>query len=372
MVQYRDNLGSIRRCLLVCVLVGAAVSCAPEKPSTAKLEDGKAGEKIAAKTESSANIEASAVARVNGEAVSLGEFNRRVRELPEFARVRYASVSQQQEWLDSIAQFEVMADVAEKRGLGERPEVYFALKKAMANQLLEDVVREKLSMSDIDEDAIDAYYKAHQSDYQQPQARRVVLIEVATREEAARIRERVAIEMQRAEDSEINAFRRAAAAYSTDRQVGIKGGDIGFVLARSEGKEDADAPVDSERQKRARIAAAITPLERPGEVTPVFALDPGWALATFIEERPASKRSREEAAGEIRQTLYEQRRQTIVADFIASLRKDAKIERFSDVVDSIKPAAEPSAREISEITLRKQPAFGVHKPKESPGVGAQE
>lgn len=345
------------------VLAGVALNCAPEKPSKAKLEGSAKSSKGPERAQDKANIEASAVALVNGKAISLGEFNRRLRELPEFARVRYATVSQQQEWLDSVAQFEVMADVAEKKGMGAHPEVYFSLKRAMAEQLLEDVVREKLSMDDITEEAIDAYYQAHSADFERPEARRVVLIEVATREEAARIRKRVLVEMDRAEDSAINAFRRAAAAYSTDRAVGIKGGDVGFI-SPGETLEvgEGSAAQKSAQEKRARIAEAIAPLEQVAELTPVFALDPGWALATFIEERPAAQTSPDEAAREIRQILYKRQREKIVEGFIATLRQKADIKTFPEVIEQVKTPPEPSARDISEITLRKQAAFGVQKP----------
>lgn len=362
MVQHRHKLSRVSRHLAalgaVGILAGAALSCAPEKPSKAKLEGGVKSSKQPASPQDKASIEASAVAVINGEAISFGEFNRRVRELPEFARVRYATVSQQQEWLDSVAQFEVMADVAEKKGLGAQPEVYWALKRAMAEQLLEDVVREEFSMDDITEEAIEAYYQAHRAEFERPEARRVVLIEVATREEAARIRKRVLVEMDRAEDSAINAFRRAAAAYSTDRAVGIKGGDIGFIPTA----EPFEIDEASAHEKRARIARAIAPLEQIAELTPVFALDPGWALATFIEERPAAQTSRDEAAGDIRQILYKKRREKIVEGFIADLRQEAEVKTFPEVIESLKAPPEPSARDISEITLRKQAAFGVQKP----------
>lgn len=368
MVQERNQL---RRCLGRRAVWGAvgiwalsALGCAPEKPSKAKLEGSAVAAKASESPQDKASIEATAVARVNGEAISLGEFNRRVRELPEFARVRYATVSQQQEWLDSVAQFEVMADVAEKKGLGQRPEVYFALKQAMADQLLEDVVREKLAMDDIDEAAIDAYYQAHQADFEQPEARRVALIEVATREEAAQLHARVLLSMERAEDSAVNAFRRAAAAYSTDREVAQKGGDIGFIATAApqdagEGEGESDA---HSAQKRARIAEAIARLEQPGELSEVFALDPGWGLAIFIEERPAAKTPKDKAAAEIRQILYTQRREKIVQDFIAELRNKADIKTFPEVLEQVKAPPKPAARDISEITLRKQAAFGVQEP----------
>src|SRR5690554_5317637 len=108
MVQERNQL---RRCLGRRAVWGAggiwalsALGCAPEKPSKAELEGSAVAAKASERAQVKASIEATAVALVNGEALSLGEFDRRVRELAEFARVRYATASQQQEWLDSVAQ----------------------------------------------------------------------------------------------------------------------------------------------------------------------------------------------------------------------------------------------------------------------------
>lgn len=330
-----------------------AAGCAPEKPSNARLQ----GPSTQAQTaQLQGNVEQAAVVEVNGEPVTLAQFNRRVAELPEFARVRYATLAQRQEWLTSIAQFEVMADVAEAQGMGARPQVFYALKQAMADQLLEDVVREKLSMRDIDEAQIQEYYQAHIAEFHTPAARRVALIESPTREQAAQLYRRVLTEVEDAQGDEVNAFRRAAAAYSSDRDVANRGGDIGFVvLATADDAQPAQSP------RLASIAEAVAALEHPGEVTPVFALDSGWAVATFIEARDAQTRSLDDAATDIRRRLHQARRQQITEEFIASLRQDARIEHVQTPDDTMSPPAR-RLREPGQIRLHDAPVFGVEDP----------
>lgn len=348
------SLNRTQKMLTAALLLSAlGTGCAPEKPSNARLQ-GPVGQ--AQNAHAQGNVEQTAVVQVNDEEITLAQFNRRVAELPEYARVRYATLAQRQEWLASIAQFEVMADVAEAQGMGAHPQVLFALKRAMADQLLEDVVREKLSMGDIDEARIEEYYEAHRAEFHTPSARRVALIESPTREQAARLYQRVLTEIEHAGGDEVNAFRRAAAAYSMDRDVANRGGDIGFVqLPGQDGAQNAQSP------RLERIAEAIALLERPGEITPVFALDSGWAVATFIEARPAQTRSLDDAATDIRRRLHQARRQQVVDEFIASLRQDARVERFDALVNATRPPAR-RLRDPGQIRLHEAPIFGVEDP----------
>jgi hypothetical protein len=315
--------------------------CAPEKPSEARLRGDldRTGE-AKGNQRPTAEIEKEAVVTVDGEEISLGELNRRLQELPEFARARYSTTEQKQSYLDSVAQFELMADVAEQEGFGDRPEVRYALEAALAGRLVDEVTGEKLSMNDIEDEAIRRYYDSHLDAFRTDEARRVALIEIDSREEAERLREQVLGAMQDASDSPITAFRKQAAQHSVDRAVARKGGDVGFV-------ERADA-ADTEANP---VAEQVFSLEEAGEVTPVFEVDGGFALATFFEERKASVTSPEEASGEIRAKLYEQRKQQIERELIAELRESAQIEVDDEVVEAAEGAPEPSQRRVEDIEV---------------------
>jgi hypothetical protein len=327
--------------VLVCVVPLGAVStgCAPEKPSEARLSgDIDRSDEAAGKKRPSAEIEKEVVVRVDGEEISLGEFNRRLQEMPEFARARFSTTEQKQSYLDSVAQFELMADVAETQGFGERAEVVYALESALADRLVEQVIGQKLSMDDIEDQAIERYYDDHPDEFRTPEGRRVALIRVATRPQAVRLRPQVLEAMDSAEDSAINAFRRQAEQHSTDRVVAKKGGDIGFV-----------APDVVETSDAETIAQQVFALGKIGEVTPVFAVDDGFALATFLERRKASVVSLAEASGEIRAKLYEQRKRQIERDLVAELRQSANIERVAAAMKQAKVSPRPGARRVEDV-----------------------
>lgn len=351
-VQFKRDLGSLASSLLLSAALGSVIlsACAPEKPSNARL---KTPGGVAGAQESGVELEQSPVARVNDELITLGEFNRQVSALPEFARVRYDSAAGKQELLESVVHFEVMAEVARRGGFMEDRGVYFALKEALAAEVIEDIAREKASPAEISQRDIEAYYQAHAEEFRAPLARRVALIEIATREEAAQIRRRVEAEMGRAEDSPIYAFRRAAAAYSADPGATLSGGDIGFITAPGTPNEPAES---AELGRREQIAQVIFELEEPGELSPIFGLDEGWGLAIFMEEREEEVRELEEAAADIRQQIHDERRREAVQAFIAQLKAEAAVEALANgASEGLK--RQRSVQRAEDIRLSPWPVF---------------
>ncbi len=335
----------LRTSLVFAAALALLAGCAPEKPSEKWLRgEADRGQRV----EASAEIEKEPVAVVGGEEISLAEFNRRVQQLPEFARARFATIEKKQEYLNSIVQFEVMADVAEEEGFGTHPAALDAMKTALSEQVLDKIVRERLSMDDIDEEAIAAYYEAHTDEYRTPAARRVAVIEADTAEQAQEVRERI-LAARSEDDDPVIAFRRSAAFWSIDRAVAREGGDVGWVAAPG---------TESERPA---LAKQVYALGEKGEVTQPVEFDAGWALATFFDEREEKVVSLEEASGEIRNKLYEKRRQEIVAEIVAELRQDADIERHTQVAERAKAPPAPTLRRPEDIPLHAEPGFGATK-----------
>jgi parvulin-like peptidyl-prolyl isomerase len=328
--------------LTVAVLVAAAVSCKPEKPSTHWERERVAGDEGAAGT---TELDKQPVLIVDGESISLEQFNRRVNQLAEFVRVRYASIERRQGYLDAMAQFEVLADRAEEQGYGARPEVHLALEEALADHLIERVVRQEGAEGSVDHEAVEAYYKANRETFLQPRARRVALIAADSRDYADALAERVRKDVAGSDQDPLTAFRIAAAAYSLDRSSGADGGDIGFVEA-PEGEPE-----------HAELARAVFELEEPGQITEVIPFDDGFALATFIEERPETLADIDEVSADIRQTLQEQRTARRKREFIDELREQADIETFDEVAGRAQPPEPPGLRRIEQIPVTPEPAF---------------
>src|SRR5690554_1868476 len=170
---------------MVGVVLGGAlmVACAPQKPSA---EDGAPRQERA---EDGAPGQDQVVARVNGEAITRAEFERRIESLAPHARARLQSPEQREDFLKSVVQFEVMADAAEEAGLGDSPHVRHAMREVMVRLMLAEALREQGGGA-IGEEELQAYYDARRADFARP-ARRMVYELVAESEgEARRLRRR--------------------------------------------------------------------------------------------------------------------------------------------------------------------------------------
>src|SRR5690554_3418043 len=169
--------------LALCAAGMLAWGCAPQKPSDA----GDAPEDGAQQSAELGGDEV--VARVNGEAITRAEFERRIEGLAPHARARLQSPEQREDFLKSVVQFEVMADAAEEAGLGDSPHVRHAMREVMVRLMLAEALRERGGGA-IGEEELQAYYDARRADFARP-ARRMVYELVAESEgEARRLRRR--------------------------------------------------------------------------------------------------------------------------------------------------------------------------------------
>lgn len=89
-----------------------------------------------AQVQSESGLSEQPVVVVDGEEISLGELEYRVERLPSYARSRLASVQSRQRHLDALADFELLADEAERKGYGDDPRVVDAVKHGLAQQAL--------------------------------------------------------------------------------------------------------------------------------------------------------------------------------------------------------------------------------------------
>lgn len=101
-------------CLLILIF---SLDCAPNRPDPSNSKyDGSAPVLI-----------------IDGEEISLDEFRRRIKALPEFASSRLSSIEAQRVHLSGVAQFEVLANYAIKTGHTKDPELMKALDNAIFN-----------------------------------------------------------------------------------------------------------------------------------------------------------------------------------------------------------------------------------------------
>ncbi|MGM0556688.1 MAG: peptidyl-prolyl cis-trans isomerase [Myxococcota bacterium] len=320
------------------LLLGTA--CDLQKPSETVLQKGQSpGDR--APVASRGNEEP--VAIVNGEVITHDEFQRRIQQLAPFARARLSSIEQRKKYLDSVVQFEIMADEAEKRGYGDDPAVLQAMKDVMIRKMIQEEVRERVSMSDITEDEVEQYYREHRGEFRKPESRRIALLLVDTQEEAQNIRASLIENQPEAQDQRVLEFRKMAANLTTDREAAREGGDVGWI-------EHPDA-----RPKRIKLSREVFKLEQPGVITEPFRLRDKWALATYFNKRSGSDKKLEDVRESIRETLYADKKKEARDAFIAELQKDARVEKHQDVIESVEAPVDdqtPTLEDIPTVPIR--------------------
>lgn len=300
--------------------------CPPEKPSMQDSRELEIDESAMSVDESEI-----VVARINGEEITLEEFNRRIEGLAPFARVRFQSPERRKDFLNSVAQFEVMADVAEVRGYGDRSEVRHAMKETMMKLLLADALREEGVLREIAEEDLRAHFEANREEFQAGEKRRLVHLvveeEARAQELAARWEERYAGEEDRG-----SYFQRFAFRHSEDRSTGDRFGDLGRF---EEGDEEEWAALAFEAE--------------PGELIGPREVSQGWELLMVVEVTPALEPDFEEVESQVSALLREERRERARREKIAALRNQANVEVFAERARDLEAPKQEAPLRLEEL-----------------------
>lgn len=328
------NMGRVQ---LVGMVIGGVLlaACAPQKPSA---EDDAPRQERA---EEGAPGQDQVVARVNGEAITRAEFERRIESLAPHARARLQSPEQREDFLKSVVQFEVMADAAEEAGLGESPQVRHAMREVMVRLMLAEHLREEGGAA-VGEEELQAYYDANREDFARPARRMVYELVTQTREEAERLRRRFVEEAHPTTEEALGAFAELAGQYSFDRTTGDRSGARGWV--------EAGQPV----------AGADAIFETPvGQASNPYEDERGWVVVFVAEEEPARQPALSEVERELRTRLLEEKKRQLRTELVERLMAEATIEIDDEVLATVEApeAALPMRlRDLPRLPVRDQGA----------------
>lgn len=316
--------------------VAAAAACAPEAPS-----EQVGPEEVSAEQQSRdrSGSGGPVVLAVDGERTTRGEFERQLEEMPDFVRAQFKSADKKREMLAALAQFEAMADIAERRGLGDDPAVLDALEEDLQRRALREAVRDEVPADAISEEAVETYYEEHAETYRTPERRAALVVETESERRAERIREELA-EVSGTVDERVEALRKVASRRSVDPISGRRGGSVGWVRAP-----------DHEEEYPA-IAEAIFDLEEPGGLTDVFRSGDRWYVATWRKREAPQREPLEEVAGEIRAELLEKRRTEARERILREWRENAEIEVPADLAERLDAPEPPRRSRREQIPIR--------------------
>jgi peptidyl-prolyl cis-trans isomerase C len=260
---------------------------------------------------------AQVVARIDGEAITVDDVQRKLSALDAYSRARYSAPEQKKKFLESLVRFEVLAREAQSRGYDKDPVVQQALKNQMIAQFLQKEVDAKLRPEDFSEAEVDRYYREHPEEFRQPEQVRVSQIFTAGRPRAEQAAAEARALTGRSSVEEEKLFRDLVGRYSEDEDSKSRGGDLTF-FDRATGL-----------YPKAVVEAAFA-LKEIGEVSGPVHSERGYHVLLLTQRRPGFTRPREDAGREIRRQLAKERRARKMEEMVTEMRQRLKVQIFED------------------------------------------
>lgn len=257
------------------------------------------------------------LAQIDDTVITVSEFQERINSQSPYVRARYTSLEHKREFLDNLVKFEILAGEARRKGLDRDPEVVRTMKQVMIQKLLKQEF-ERVRIEDIKDEEIKAYYDTHLSEFNKPPEVRASMILVKDEATARKV-----MDDARAKGIENAGFRELVTQFSLDEPTKERGGDLRFF-------DDKTAELPKE------IVEASFKMVNIGDVSGPIKTAQGYAVLKLTGQRKALTRTVDDVKQQIRSKLFRERRQKLMDDYEAGLRKQAKIEVHNDRLSRVK------------------------------------
>lgn len=296
---------------------------------------------------------AAVVARVGSRTVTVGELEDRLAEVPRFQLVTFGSdaASIRKKFLEDVILPDVLLSLgAEDRKLADEPAVGFRVGRARSNATLRAIRAQIGPASAISMDDVRAYYEANRATYDAPERINVWRILCKTREEAATV---LALAKK---DATVSNFNALAREHSIDKATYLRGGNLGFLSPDGTSNEPG-------LKVHVEIVQAAQKVKDGEIVGDPIAEGENFAVVWRRGTVAASKRSVEDVAPQIRDTLFRER----VDKATQKLLDDLRARDVKDVNDSLLAAVEVSPGD-GTISANRRPGQvpPIDKPQPAP------
>lgn len=257
------------------------------------------------------------VAKVGDRAITVGDVTRHINRLHPYIRRRWAAPEKRKEFLDKLIRVEILSQEAERLGLADDPEVQRTVKQVMIRLMIKEDLEKEIFPEKIDEEVLEEKYREDIDKYHRPAQVRLSHILLKSRGTA----EKLLSDLQK-KAKDARYFRRKARELSVDSKSAERGGDVGYVS--EPGAQRGDEP-----ELPAAVVEAAWNLKKNGDIAKrVVKSERGFHIVKMTNKRPEMKRSFESVKRMIESRLLREKRGEAMDEFIADLRRKAKIEIF--------------------------------------------
>lgn len=330
------------------VLVGALAASAliisvalAEQAGEAEPGDEEA-EAVSEDTLSQEDVErrSGVLAKVGEHAVTIGDFEDRLNKQGPFRRVQYSAPEKRREFLDQMIEWELQAQEADRRGLGEDDAVEEQIKRVMSSLLLRREVDDQIRPQDVTDEEMRGYYEEHITTFKRPERVRAYHIVISDRTKAQDLLSRFL-----EEEIDTREFRRLAREMSEDPVTKRRGGDLRYFTQTAERQEgDPEVPEGVIKAtfdllaKRRVVQKQKSPPSVGAKAPPGKALDgfnpvypklvktaQGFHIIRFMGHREAVHREFDEVKRQIRNRIWREKLQKARESFIEGLREKHRV-----------------------------------------------
>ncbi len=268
---------------------------------------------------------AAVVAHVGSRVITAGELEDRLAMVPRFQLTTFGATPEaiRRGFLDQVLVPEALYALgAEAAHLESNPELKMKLDAAMSNGAVRALRAQLGTAASIPDEDVKRYYDSNRSRYDTPERYMIWRILCARREEA------VAVLEAARKDTSVAAFNALARDHSIDKATNQRGGNLGAVTLDGVSSE-AGLRVDPAIVKAAMTVKEGDLVPQPVPEGPSFAVV--WRRGTI----PALHRTVDQAAAQIRDTLWKEREEQALRKLVADLRATSLHDENEALLDGI-------------------------------------
>jgi len=275
------------------------------------------------------------LAKVGNVEITQADFEREIKNLPDFAQKMFESNSGKEKFLEELVKKEILYQEAVKKGFdkdsGYLKKVEDFKKITLVGILLEKEIEAKATVSEKD---IKDYYENHKEDFTPVSQIRASHILVKTEQEAKDIAER----LKKGED-----FAKIAKKSSIDTASAKNGGDLGFI---------------SKGQMVPEFESAAVKLKK-GEISELVHTQFGYHIIKLTDKNLGQVIGFDNVKNIISQHLIAEKQKEVFDSYLDGLRKNYKVEMNKEAF------SKPVPKEEKKEEVQGKPEQ-IEKPKEAP------
>ncbi len=253
--------------------------------------------------------EGKTLATIDGDTITLQEFNSELDKIPMNMKMLVASQSGKKNFLDRMVVKKLLLKEAKKENIENEKEFKDRLADIQEQLIIESLLKKKVNVqSKFTDEELTKYYEAHKEEFKKEQEIATRQIVLKSEQEAREVRARI----EKGED-----FGELAKRYSIDPSAKTTGGDIGY------------HPKGTLIPEYEQAAFKLT---KVGQVSPIVKTQLGYHIIKLEGAKPATYLPFAEVKEPIRQKMAQEKQAEILEKYIEDLKKNTKIVINEDML----------------------------------------